>query len=182
MDINEIRSKMNKSIDFLISELKKLRTSKASASLVEDIRVNVYESHMPISQLATIIIPESNVILIQPWDKNNVSAIKDAILNVNIGITPIENDDSVRLVLPPLSEERRNDFVKILNNKVESAKVSLRSIRKEYIDGLKKDKEENNISEDEYNRDVEHVDSLIKEMNIEIEKIFEDKKKDLLEI
>jgi ribosome recycling factor len=180
MEINEARQKMKKSIEVLLSDLKQLRTSKASGTLIEDIKVNTYGTFMPVSQLATIIVSDVNLLIVQPWDKTNITSIKNAILDANIGLSPVESEDNLRISIPSLSEERRLDFIKILNTKIEGARISVRNIRRDYINDRKKEKE--NVGEDDYKRSIDDIDNLSKEINDEIENIFEDKKKDLLEI
>ena len=182
MDISLIREKMRKSIDFYLDELKKLRTSRANVGIVEDIKINVYDTYMPLSQLATLSVPDNNVILIQPWDSNNTDLIVSSIKNLNIGLNPISVGEGIKIIVPPLSEERRQDFIKILNLKTEECKVSLRNIRHEYVNKLREDEKESNISKDDLKNSVDNIDNLIKEYDNEIKEIFERKKKDLLEI
>ncbi len=182
MDLNDVRVKMLKSIDFFSSEIKKLRTGRANTALVEDIKVDVYGSSLSVSQLATITTPESNIILVSPWDKSQLNAISQSILSANIGFNPVVSGDSIRIVVPPLSEERRKEFIKLLNAEAENAKISLRNIRKDYIDDLKKQKEEGSLSEDELKGYIDKIDSLIQEMNSSIENISKAKERDLLEV
>jgi ribosome recycling factor len=182
MDINDVRAKMLKSIDFFSSEIKKLRTGRANTALVEDIKVDVYGSSFPVSQVATITTPESNIILVSPWDKSQLNTISQTILSSNIGFNPVISGDSIRIVVPPLSEERRKEFIKLLNSEAENTKISLRNIRKDYIDDLKKQKEEGSLSEDELKVYIEKIDSLIQEMNSLVENISKTKERDLLEI
>jgi ribosome recycling factor len=182
MDINDVRGKMLKSVDFFSSEIKKLRTGRANTALVEDVKVNVYESSLPISQLATITAPEANLIIISPWDKSQLNTISQSILSANIGFNPVISGDSIRIIVPPLSEERRKEFIKLLNSEAENTKISLRNIRKDYIDDLKKQKEDGALSEDDFDGYISKIDSLIQEMNSSVENISKAKEKDLLEV
>ena len=182
MDISLIREKMKKSTDFYVDEIKKLRTSKANIDIVEDIKVNVYNSFMPLSQLATLSIPDNNVILIQPWDNNNIDIIASSIKNLNIGLNPINTGGGIKIIVPPLSEERRQDFVKMLNLKTEECRISLRNIRHEYVNKIHDDEKNGKISEDDAKMNISNIDNLIKEYDNEIKEIFDSKKKDLLEV
>lgn len=182
MDISLIREKMRKSTDFYVDEIKKLRTSRANIDIVEDIKVNVYNSFMPLSQLATLSIPDNNAILIQPWDNNNIDIIVSSIKNLNIGLNPINTGGGIKIIVPPLSEERRQDFVKMLNLKTEECRISLRNIRHEYVNKIHDDEKNGEISKDDEKMNISNIDNLIKEYDNEIKEIFDRKKKDLLEV
>ncbi len=182
MTIDEFKSKISKNIEFFKQEIKSLRSSSANIGIVEDIKVNVYGSNMPISQIATITVPDVNLILIQPWDSSNIDPICNAITNLNIGINPIKSVNEIKLPIPPLSEERRKDFIKILNLKMEESKISMRNLRKEYLNKIKKDFDNSEIREDDFKRDEEMVDSIIKEKTKELQDIHDEKREDLLKV
>ena len=182
MDISLIREKMRMSINFYLDELKKLRTSRANVGLVEDIKIHVYDTYMPLSQLATISVPDNNVILIQPWDNNNVDLIISSIRDLNIGFNPINVGEGIKIIVPPLSDERRQDFVKILNLKTEECKIALRNIRHDYLNKFRDDEKNGEISKEELKTNTIDIDNLIKEYDNEIKEIFERKKQDLLEV
>ena len=182
MDINSFKQKISKNTDFFIQELKRLRTGKANISLIEDIKISVYSSSMKLSQVATITTPSFNLILIQPWDKSNIDLIHNALLESNIGINPIKSSDEIKIPIPPLSEERRNELVKVLNNELENSKISMRNIRKEYLNDLKKSLENDEISETEYKKEEEMVDKIIKDEMEELNKIYQNKKEELLTV
>ncbi len=182
MDIKDFKEKISKNIDFFIKEVKSLRTGKANISLVEDIKVEVYSSNMLLSQLATITTPDFNLILIQPWDKSSIDPIYNSLISSSLGFNPIKSVDDIRLPIPPLSEERRKEYVKLLNSKLEESKISLRNIRKDFLNSIKKLAEDKEISETEMKKIEEDVDKVMKEGNEELNKIYELKKEELLTI
>jgi len=182
MDIKDFKEKISKNIDFFTQEIKSLRTGKANVSLVEDIKVEVYSSSMLLSQLATITTPDFNLILIQPWDKSSVDPIYNALISSSMGFNPIKSVDDIRLPIPPLSEERRNEYVKLLNSKLEDSRISLRNIRKDFLNSVKKLEEDKEISETEMKKIEEDVDKVMKDGNEELNRISEIKKEELLTV
>ncbi len=182
MDITDFKEKISKNIDFFTQEIKSLRTGKANVSLVEDIKVEVYSSSMLLSQLATITTPDFNLILIQPWDKSSVDPIYNALISSSMGFNPIKSVDDIRLPIPPLSEERRNEYVKLLNSKLEDSRISLRNIRKDFLNSVKKLEEDKEISETEMKKIEEDVDKVMKDGNEELNRISEIKKEELLTV
>ncbi|WP_136810604.1 ribosome recycling factor [Desulfosediminicola flagellatus] len=147
--ILEMAEKMDKSVDAFKVELAKVRTGRASISIVDGIMVDAYGSSMPLNQVGTLTIPESRMIAIQPWDVQMVPAIEKAILKSDVGLTPISDGKIVRLNIPQLTEERRKDLVKQVKKVAEEFRVAVRNIRREAIDILKKQKKDKEISEDD---------------------------------
>lgn len=147
--ILEMSDKMDKSVDAFKKELSKVRTGRASLSILDDISVNAYGSSMPINQVGTVTIPESRMIAIQPWDPQMLPAIEKAILKSDIGLTPASDGKIIRLNIPQLTEERRKELVKQVKKVAEEFRVAVRNIRRETIDTLKKQKKDKEISEDE---------------------------------
>ena len=147
-DIN-YSEKMNKTFDIFIRELNSLRTGRANASMLDLVRVDVYGQKMPINQLATITTPEARTINIQVWDLNNVALIDAAIKKSELGLNPQIDGQLIRLPIPDLSEERRNEISKVIKSMGEKCKVSIRNIRREANDELKKLLKDKKISEDE---------------------------------
>ena len=131
-------SKMDKSIQSLKKDLATLRTGRANANMLDTIKVDVYGQLMPIEQLATVSVPEARLISIQVWDKSNINLIESAIQKSELGITPQTDGQTIRLRIPDLTEERRKDLIKILKNMGEKAKISIRNIRREGNEDLKK--------------------------------------------
>lgn len=147
--IFEMAEKMEKSVDSFKNELSKIRTGRASISLLDGIHVDAYGSSLPINQVGTLTIPESRMIAIQPWDVQMVPAIEKAILKSDIGLTPMSDGKVIRLNIPQLTEERRRDLVKQVKKIAEEFRVAVRNIRREAIDILKKQKKDKEISEDD---------------------------------
>ena len=147
--INNCNSKMRKAFDIFNKDLGSLRTGRANASMLDIIKVDVYGQKMLVNQLATITTPEPRLLTVQVWDQNNVSLIDAAIKKSNLGINPQIDGQLMRIPIPNLNEERRNELRKIMGTLAEKAKVSIRNIRREFNDKLKKDFKEKKISEDE---------------------------------
>ena len=174
--------KMDKSIQSLKKDLSTLRTGRANPDMLDTIKVDVYGQMMPISQLATINVPEARLISVQVWDKTNVSLIDSAIQKSDLGINPQIDGQTIRLRIPDLTEERRKDLIKILKNMGEKGKVSIRNVRREANEDLKKKLKDKKISEDENNKFEKNIQKLT-DNNIEtIEKILSEKEKEILQI
>ena len=179
-DINDLTIKMNKTIASFQKDLSTLRTGRANPSMLDLIRIDVYGQKMPINQLATVTIPEPRTISIQVWDKNNVKAVDSEIQKSNLGITPQVDGQTLRIHIPQLTEERRKELTKILKNLGEKAKISVRNIRREANDNIKKLLKDKKISEDE-GKDYENQIQKTTDDNIsKIEKILGDKEKEIL--
>ena len=148
-DINEITQKMSKTLVSFKKDLGTLRTGRANPSMLDLIRVDVYGQKMPINQLATVTIPEPRTIAIQVWDKNNVKLVDSEIKKSNLGVNPQVDGQILRIRIPQLTEERRKELTKVLKNLGEKGKVSIRNIRRESNDNIKKLLKEKTISEDE---------------------------------
>ncbi|MCM8818345.1 MAG: ribosome recycling factor [Candidatus Omnitrophica bacterium] len=177
----ETEEKMKSVIEHFSKEIAKLRAGRASISLLEGIMVECYGSKMPINQVATITIPQAQMIVIQPWDKNIYGNILKAIQMSNIGITPISDGNVIRIPIPPLSEERRKELVKILHKIEEEAKIEIREIRRNANEQLKKAKDEKNISEDDMFKGMEEIQKVTDKFIEEIEKRIKDKEKEIME-
>ena len=147
--LNNCNLKMKKAFDVFNQDLTSLRTGRANASMLDIIKVDVYGQSMSINQLATISTPEARLITVQAWDQNNVNLIDSAIKKSNLGINPQIDGQLMRIPIPSLTEERRNELKKIIGSLAEKAKVSIRNIRREANDKLKKDLKDKKISEDE---------------------------------
>jgi len=179
---NNYSSKMDKTIQSLKRDLSTLRTGRANPDMLNTIKVDVYGQKMPIEQLATISVPEARLISIQVWDKANIGLIDSAIQKSELGINPQIDGQIIRLRIPDLTEERRKELIKVLKNMGEKGKVSIRSIRREANEDLKKKLKEKIISEDE-NLNFEKRIQKATDTHIEnIEKILSDKEKEILQI
>tara|TARA_B100001057_G_C22544670_1_gene831038 strand:- start:52 stop:612 length:561 start_codon:yes stop_codon:yes gene_type:complete len=175
-------SKMDKSIQSLKKDISTLRTGRANPNMLDMIKVNVYDQIMPIDQLATVTVPEARLISIQVWDKANIPLVDSAIQKSELGINPQIDGQIIRLRIPDLTEERRKDLIKILKNIGEKVKVSIRNIRREANDELKKKLKDKTITEDESKSFEKNIQKLT-DTNIEnIEKILTEKEKEILQI
>tara|TARA_B100000941_G_scaffold273909_1_gene234603 strand:+ start:1095 stop:1616 length:522 start_codon:yes stop_codon:yes gene_type:complete len=173
---------MDKSIQSLKRDISTLRTGRANSNMLDTIKVDVYGQQMPIEQLATISVPEARLISIQVWDKANINLIESSIQKSELGINPQIDGQIIRLKIPDLTEERRNELIKILKNMGEKGKISIRNIRREANEELKKKLKEKKISEDQ-NKNFEKIIQKITDTNIEnIEKILVDKEKEISQI
>ena len=179
---NNYSSKMDKSIQSLKKDIATLRTGRANTSMLDTIKVDVYGQLMPIEQLATVSVPEARLISIQVWDKTNTALIESTIQKSELGINPQIDGQMIRLRIPDLTEERRKDLIKVLKNMGEKGKVSIRNIRREANEDLKKKLKDKLISEDENNKFEKNIQKIT-DSNIEIiDKILIDKEKEILQI
>ncbi len=175
-------SKMDKSIQSLKKDIATLRTGRANTNMLDTIKVDVYGQYMPIDQLATVSVPEARLISIQVWDKANTNLIESAIQKSELGINPQIDGQIIRLRIPDLTEERRNDLIKILKNMGEKGKVAIRNIRREANEDLKNKLKNKHISEDD-TKNFEKIIQKITDSNIQnIEKILVDKEKEISQI
>jgi ribosome recycling factor len=175
-------SKMDKSIQSLKKDISTLRTGRANTNMLDTIKVDVYGQLMPIDQLATVSVPEARLLSIQVWDKANLILIESALQKSELGINPQVDGQIIRLRIPDLTEERRNDLIKVLKNMGEKSKIAIRNIRREANDDLKKKLKDRLISEDD-NKNFEKNIQKITDQNIEnIEKILIEKEKEISQI
>jgi len=183
MNISELKNRLTKSADFLRSELSQIRTGRASPQLISDIQVEVYDgTKMSIKEVGSISVTDSHNLVITPWDKNVVSKIAKAVRDSDLGLSAAEEVNRVRVMLPVLTEERRKEFVKEVNELVEESKNSIRNIRKDVMKDIDKDFSEKNISEDQKFKNKEQVDEIIKEFTEKIEELGESKRKELMTV
>ena len=175
-------NKMDKSIQSFKKDISTLRNGRANTNMLDTVKVDVYGQLMPIDQLATISVPEARLISIQVWDKGNTTLIESSIQKSELGINPQIDGQIIRLRIPDLTEERRKDLIKILKNMGEKAKISIRNVRREANEDLKKRLKEKTISEDE-NKNFEKNIQKLTDLNIgNIEKILAEKEKEISQI
>ena len=179
--IDKIKPELDKVINFLERELAKIRTGRATPSLVEDIVCECFGQKFPLKQLAAISVPESKQILIQPWDKSYLEPIVNAFSKAGLGVSPIIDKDLIRISLPPLSEEYRKNLIKILSEKQEEARKTIRRWREEAWDEIQEKFRAGKIREDDKFRAKDELQELIDEYNQKIEDIGEKKKKEIME-
>lgn len=178
----EAEERMNKALTSLERDFSKLRTGRASTSLVEDIKVDYYGTPTAISQLASVSVPDSRSITIQPWDRGSFSLVEKAILRSDLGLTPINDGKIIRINIPPLTEDRRKDLVKVARKNTEEAKVALRNIRRDANDALKKLEKDKVHSEDELKKGQESVQKLTDSYVAKADQKCQAKEKEIMEI
>lgn len=178
----EMEKEMKEVLSKLKSEFVVIRTGRASASLLDKIYVDYYGSPVPINQIASISVPEPKMIVIQPWDIKMLRVIEKAILKSDLRLTPNNDGKVIRLVLPELTSERRQELLKLAKKKAEEARVSIRNIRREYNENLKKMEKSGEISEDELKRSQEEIQKLTDKYIEEVDKMLAAKETDIMEV
>ena len=179
---NHAEEKMKKAIENLRYELNKIRTGKASASILDGVKVNYYGSIVPLKQAASISVPEIRLITVQPWDKSMINEVEKAILKSDIGLTPVNDGHIIRLPIPPLTEERRLELVKQTKRLGEEVKVSVRNSRREANERLKKEEKDGTISEDDSYRSQENIQELTDEYIRKVDEILKVKEQEIMEV
>jgi len=180
--ISNCNSKMRKAFDVFNHDLGSLRTGRANASMLDIIKVDVYGQKMPINQLATVSTPEPRLLTVQVWDQNNVTLIDSAIKKSNLGINPQIDGQLMRIPIPNLNEERRNELKKIMGVLAEKAKVAIRNIRREANDKLKQDLKDKKIGEDEWKKSEKKIQNLTDSQISELEKKLKEKEKEIMTV
>jgi len=180
--IEEFEEKLKKSTSTLKKDLSKLRTGVASVSLLEDIRVNYYGQQTPLNQVATISVPDSRTITIQPWDTSSISELEKAIQKSDLGVNPMSDGKIIRIVFPRLTEERRKELTKMGGRMLETAKVAMRNVRRETNEKLKKMEKEKALSKDDAFKLQEEVQKTTDRYIGMVESVYGEKEKEILEI
>lgn len=176
--MNLAKEKMDKAIIALEEKYTSVRAGRANPSMLDEVFVDYYGTKTPVKQLATIFVPEARQISVKPFDKSLLGKIEKAIFEANLGVTPNNNGESVFISIPPLTEERRKELVKQVKEYAEEGRISIRNIRKDVIDKIKKD----DLPEDEERNIVEKLQEVVNEYNKKVEDITKEKEKDLMEI
>lgn len=178
-DLNDLDSEMRASLDALKRELSGLRTGRASVHLLDPIQVMVYGSRMPLTQVATVSVPEPRTISVQVWDRSNVQAVEKAIRESNLGLNPIIDGQLLRLPIPTLTADRRKELVKIAHDYAEKSKVSVRNVRRDGMDALKKLEKAGEISEDEHRKNSASVQELTDKYVKEVDSVLATKEQEI---
>ena len=178
---DETTESMKKSVDNLKKELNRVRTGRASLSILDAIRVDYYGTLTPLNQMATLAVPESRLITIQPWDVSVIKDIEKAILKSDLGLTPSNDGKIIRIAIPPLTEERRKELVKVVHKMCEDHKVTVRNTRRDANDLLKSLKKDGEISEDQAFKAQEQTQKITDEHITLIDECFKEKEKEILE-
>ena len=179
--LNDATARMQKAVDFLEESLANIRAGKASVNVLNGVFVDYYGSQTPVSGVASVTVPDAKTILIQPWDKNMIRPIEKAIIDSNIGLTPSNNGESIRLSMPPLTEERRKELVKQSKAEAENARVSLRNARRDDVEAFKKAVKEG-MPEDEGKDGENQAQKLLEKFNKAIDSAFEKKEKEIMTV
>ena len=179
--LSELRQKMNKAVDALKKDFLKIRTGRASTALLDGIKVDCYDTQMPIDQVATISAPESRLITIQPWDQTIMGSVEKSILKSELGLTPMNDGKIIRISIPPLTEERRKELAKLARKMAEDNKISIRNLRREANDMFKELKADKEISEDELFRSQDDVQKITDEFIKKVDETTVQKEQEIIE-
>lgn len=179
---DEASDKMGKTIGALQGELKKIRTGRASLNIFDDVRLDYYGAMTPLNQMATLAIPESRLITIQPWDASVIKDIEKAILKSNLGLTPTSDGKIIRIAIPPLTEDRRKEIVRQVSRTCEEYRVAVRNVRRDANDMLKDLKKEGEASEDDVFKAQDQIQKITDEHIKQIDDMYKEKEKEVLEL
>jgi len=182
MDLSLIKEKMDSAISFFEKEISSVRTSRANPSILDNIQVDSYGTKTPINQLGNISVLDANMITIQVWDSNQINNIEKAIFESNLGITPQSDGQLIRLPIPKLSEERRNELVKIASQYAENSKIVIRNIRRDMLEKIKKEEKEKIISQDEMKKDSLEIQKITDEYISKIDIIISNKQSEIIKV
>ena len=182
MILSDLDNKMLTSIDHFEKELQTIRTSRANPTMLENIFIDAYGSKTPVNQLGNISTPDSSMLTIQVWDVSLIKNIENSILESNLGINPQIDGALIRLPIPKLSEERRNELTKIASQYAENFKISIRNIRRDFIEVKKREKKDSNLSEDELKKFLSDAQIYTDKYIANIDKILEQKKSDIMKV
>ncbi|MDT8858996.1 ribosome recycling factor [Alkalihalobacillus sp. MEB130] len=178
----DAEQRMTKAIEALNRELAKLRAGRANPALLDRVTVEYYGADTPLNQLATISVPEARLLLIQPFDKSSIANIERAIQMADLGLTPSNDGTVIRIQIPPLTEERRKDLVKLVKKAAEEAKVAVRNVRRDANDDLKKRQKDGEMTEDELRRSTDDVQKLTDKSIAQVDEVAETKEKEIMEV
>jgi ribosome recycling factor len=179
-DKADLQRRMHGAVDALKHDLGGLRTGRASTTLLDPVNVEVYGSHMPINQVATVSVPEPRLLSVQVWDRSNISAVEKAIRSAGLGLNPVTDGQNIRLPIPDLTEERRKELAKLAGQYAEKAKIAVRNVRRDGMDALKTDEKKHEISEDDRKRRETEVQKMTDETIAEIDAAAAAKEKEIL--
>ncbi len=178
----ETEERMEKALGALDRDFAKLRTGRASTSLVEDLKVDYYGTPTPVKQLASVAVPDSRTITIQPWDRGSFTSVEKAILKSDLGLTPVNDGKLIRISIPPLTEDRRKDLVKVSKKYCEDAKIAVRAVRRDANDQIKKLEKDKAISEDESKKAMEDIQKLTDKFVAKTDEQAQAKEKEIMDI
>jgi ribosome recycling factor len=180
--LSEARAAMDKAVKALKKDMTKVRTGRASVSLLDDVRIDYYGVSTPLSQVATLAVPEARLMTVQPWEKNLIPAIEKALFKADLGMTPSSDGVLIRLPIPALTEDRRREMVKIIKRMSEDAKISVRNARRDANETLKMLEKEKEITEDDLKRSEKEVQQITDEFITAIDTIVQNKEQEVMEV
>ncbi len=177
----ETKTSMQKAVDALQKELDRVRTGRASLTLLDGIRVDYYGTLTPLKQMASLAVPESRLITIQPWDATAIKEIEKAILKSDLGLTPTNDGKLIRIAIPPLTEERRKELVKVVHKACEEHKVGVRNVRRDSNEMIKDLKKEGDVAEDDAFKAQDEIQKITDTFVAKIDAVYKEKEKEILE-
>ncbi|MDD5581809.1 MAG: ribosome recycling factor [Candidatus Marinimicrobia bacterium] len=177
----ECRTKMTKSVEIIRHEMASIRTGRASTALLDGIKVNYYGNPTPLKQVANITVPEARLMVIQPWETKMLPVIEKAILASSLGLTPVNDGQVIRLPIPPMSEERRKELLRLVNKIAEDGRVSIRNVRREFNEQIKKLEKEGTLSKDLAADALDEIQKITDEHIEKIDEIYQLKEKEIME-
>ncbi|MFO7712373.1 MAG: ribosome recycling factor [Dehalococcoidia bacterium] len=180
--LTELNSRMQKAVDGLAKELATIRAGRATPALLDNVVVEYHGSPVPLYQLATMSTPEANLIVVQPWDRASLRDIEKAILAANIGLNPANDGNLIRVLIPPLSEERRIELVKLVSRKIEERRIAIRNIRRDGIEKLREMERSKEISQDDLKSNTKKIDQLTEAFVDQVNELGESKEREIREI
>jgi ribosome recycling factor len=180
--LSESKERMEKAVKVLVDEFKTIRTGHASASIFDSLRVDAYGSKMPLNQLATVHVQDAKSIVIKPFDMSTLGDIEKAIQKSELSLNPMNDGNIIRINIPPLTAERRKEYVKLVKNKAEESRIAIRNIRRDANDQFKEFEKEGEISEDDSKRGQEQIQKLTDDLIERINEILDQKEKEILEV
>jgi ribosome recycling factor len=175
-------NKMQKTVQVLKREMETIRSGRATSALVDQIMVEAYGTNTPLSQLASISVPEARLLLIQPWDRSIVGHVQKAIQKSDLGLNPMSDGEVLRLVIPPPTEERRKELVKVVHKRVEDSKIAVRNVRRDALEELRKLEKDKKVSRDENVRATDKLQKLTDRFIAEVSKVGADKESEIMEV
>ncbi len=175
-------NKMQKTVHVLKREMETIRSGRATSALVDQITVEAYGTTTPLSQLASISVPEARLLLIQPWDRSIVGNVQKAIQKSDLGLNPMSDGEVLRLVIPPPTEERRKELVKVVHKRVEDAKIAVRNVRRDALEELRKLEKDKRVSRDDNVRATDKLQKLTDRFIAEVSRVGADKESEIMEV
>ncbi len=181
-DMDDMKKRMNSALDALAKEFSGLRTGRASTSLLDQVMPEAYGQKMPLSQLGTVSAPEARMLSVQVWDKSMVKAVEKAILEAGLGLNPVVDGQLIRIPMPPLSQERRQELCKVAAKYAEQAKIAVRNVRRDAMEAVKKMKTDSEISEDDMHRFSDDIQKQTDDFIAKIDQHLTAKEKDIMQV